>query len=48
MTIAVAWIFYRPLLAIALLAAVGCALYGIWYLIGKFRNQRLTAAAKPA
>jgi hypothetical protein len=48
MTIAIAWIFYRPLLAIGLLAAVGCALYGIWYLIGKFRKQRISAAAKPA
>lgn len=47
-TIAVAWIFYRPLLAIALLAAVGGALYGIWHLIGKFRKQRLNTAAKPA
>jgi hypothetical protein len=47
-TIAIAWIFYRPLLAIGLLLAVGGALYGIWHLIGKFRKQRIASAPKPA
>ena len=49
-TIAIAWIFYRPLLGIALLVLAGGAIYGIWHLIGKFRARRVAAApvAKPA
>lgn len=43
-TIAIAWIFYRPLLAIGLLLVVAGALYGIWHLIGKFRAKRLGSA----
>lgn len=49
-TIAVAWIFYRPLLGAALLLVAGGAVYGVMYLIKKFRAQRVTSAplAKPA
>ena len=46
-TIAIAWIFYRPLLAIGLLAVVGGALYGIWHLIAKFRAKRVASAPVP-
>ena len=47
-TIAIAWIFYRPLLGIALLVLAGGAVYGIWHLIGKFRARRVTSAAPAA
>ena len=40
-TIAIAWIFYRPLLAIGLLVAVAAMLYGAYHLISKFRAKRV-------
>ena len=47
-TIAIAWIFYRPLLGVALLVVSGGAIYGIWHLVGKFRARRVSSAAPAA
>lgn len=51
LTIAIAWIFYRPVLGVALLVLAGGAAYGVWHLIGKFRAKRAAGTAlnpKPA
>ena len=45
-TIAIAWIFYRPLLGAALLLVAGGAVYGVMHLIKKFRAARLMPALK--
>jgi Transmembrane protein 43 len=47
-TIAIAWIFYRPLLGIALLLVAGGAVYGVIHLVRKFRATRAPPAAQPA
>ncbi len=47
-TIAIAWIFYRPLLGAALLLVAGGAVYGVIHLIKKFRAARLAPALKIA
>ena len=48
LTIAIAWIVYRPLLGVALLLIGGGLIYGIIHLIRKYRAGRLAAAPKPA
>ena len=47
-TIAIAWIFYRPLLGAALLLVAGGAVYGVIHLIKKFRAARLAPVLKTA
>ena len=47
-TIGIAWIFYRPLLGIALLVIGGALIYGVWHLIGKVRAKRIAPAAQAA
>jgi len=47
-TIGIAWIFYRPLLGVALLVIGGALIYGVWYLIGKVRTKRIAPAAQAA
>jgi Transmembrane protein 43 len=47
-TIAVAWIFYRPLLGVALLAVAAGAVYGVMHLIKKYRATRPAPALKAA
>jgi hypothetical protein len=42
--ISIAWIFYRPLLGITLLALGAGAIYGIWYYIAKIRGKPKPAA----
>jgi len=42
--IGIAWIFYRPLLGIALLLVGGAAAYGIWQQVGKARRKGVATA----
>lgn len=46
--IGIAWIFYRPLLGIALLVVGSGAVYGLWRYLEKVRARRETQATKSA
>jgi len=47
-TIGLAWIFFRPLLGVALLLVGGAAAYGLWHRIGKARREGVAPDARPA
>jgi hypothetical protein len=47
-TIGLAWIFFRPLLGVALLLVGGAAAYGLWLRIGKARREGVALDARPA
>ena len=48
LVIAVAWLFYRPLLAICLFVLMGAAIFGIITLVAKAKASKTAAPAAPA
>jgi hypothetical protein len=47
LTIAVAWLFYRPLLGIAILAVVAALVVGIWMLLGRAKKRAPVRQVSP-